>query len=773
MIRQDGRGPREAERGARAFLDEALAMSEPGADYRREVAALDALLADSTKSRALFHGPRAAGRSALLARWAGAVAERGDVKVAHVPISRAHGVALDREVLGLLCARLAPPRLRPLGVGEMRATIGDLLDGGREEDEGPLLLIIDGAEETIGFHLDASLLGRIGPGVRVVVAAEGEPRTWVSQLGWSEEETWILTLARVSGEVTAVTAAPREPDLLERAHSLLRVLSPAERADLERLLPASGDPIDPMILCSSAWLGAWMTRPDACLGFLSDVEAARACAAHVTLESDGQARSIALGDQARSALIEVSVRTLASAARREAEALASDLGDEGALRPDALPPLGEDTIDLRRILDDRAERAEALAALAAQLPEDARDDLVDWAYEAIRGTRTAYTDAALISVLACASSTRREAIARETASGLGDTASDVHLALDIAPFLPAEEGASVLRVAFDRANTLADDLDTIGEHAARLPDRHADDVWRWAAGLPEPACSVLRARIAPCLSHAIVSAGLEAALAGLCDLSASGGDYHAVSCALAVLAPHLAPASFDRALATARAVGAPLVSCADSRSAMIPFILRLATLGRTTEALETAAALNLQHDRWRARAALLSVLAGHERDQLAGEQVLELERADRGARSALLEDGIAGLARGIDGRRLADIACSTERLRPIAVVAAHLAGAERRALVEVAVEMARRLPEHDAEALFVMPRLARDMSGAEAAELFGRLLAYLVINERSSFLAHWNGDDFRILAPLLHQGGGDAAVVGAARAIVEVAARFP
>ncbi|APR88061.1 hypothetical protein A7982_13410 [Minicystis rosea] len=656
----------------------------------------------------------------------------------------------------------------------MWAAIGDLLEGGCDPDKGPLLLIIDGAEETIGFDLDASLVGRIGPGFRVIVAAEGEPPSWLPQFGWSEEDTWLLPLAHVSDEPAAVGAAARAPGSLERAHSLLRDLGPSERSELERLLRSSGDPINPMIFCSPAWLGAWMTRPDASLGFLSDIEVALAGAAHAALESDDSAaRCIALGDQVRCALVEVSVTTLASAARREAEALASDLEEEGALRPDAVPPLGEDAIDLGRVIDDGAERAEALAALAAQLPEDARGDLVDWAYAAIRGTRNEYADAGLVAILKCAGLARREAIAREAVNALGETASDVYLALNVAPFLSGDEGAAVVRVALDRATSLADDLDVIAEHAARISDQYADDVWGWSAGLPEPARSVLRARIAPRLSPGLASAGLEAALAGLCDLSASGGDYHAVSCALAVLAPYLGPSSFDRALATALAIGAPEVLCADARSAMIPFILRVAALGRTTEALAMAAGLYSEHHRWVARAALLSQLSGHDRDTLAGDLIQQLEHASRGERSALLETNAADLARGMDARRLADIARSTERLRPIAIIAAHLAGPERRALVTVAVDMARRVLERDAEALLVMPRLARDMSTADATELFGRLLAYLVVNERGSFLAYWNGDDFRILAPLLRQAGGEAAIVQAAHAIVDVAAWFP
>jgi hypothetical protein len=112
-------------------------------------------------------------------------------------------------------------------------------------------------------------------------------------------------------------------------------------------------------------------------------------------------------------------------------------------------------------------------------------------------------------------------------------------------------------------------------------------------------------------------------------------------------------------------------------------------------------------------------------------------------------------------------------MRALVAVAEQIGAPDRGALTAELAEAARRTPENYSEKLLVLPRLAGDMSAQDATYVFNRLVAYLSVNTRGSLLSYWNGDDFRLLVPLLLRSGGEAALLGAARAIVAVAAWFP
>lgn len=228
-----------------AFLDHYLDARSP---FFGRVGALDALDAwfASGSPRALLVADAGRGKSSLLARWFDRLrrcepAHGGRLHVALVPISIRFRHSREAEVVESLGRHVAGwhPGLRVAG-GERRwrDLIADGLRIAAPAGE-QFLLLVDGLDETVGWHADANLFPRrLGSGVRILATARRmagrDVEGWCEQLGWPVGETTPIALGRLA-----------EADLCEAAAAWWGL--PRDRAGLlgKRLHALSGG--DPLV----------------------------------------------------------------------------------------------------------------------------------------------------------------------------------------------------------------------------------------------------------------------------------------------------------------------------------------------------------------------------------------------------------------------------------------------------------------------------------------------------------------------------------------------
>jgi hypothetical protein len=176
-----------------AFLGEYVGGSDravPFGGRSRELEQLDAWLADGSSPFGLLVAEAGRGKSALLAQWAVEL-DRRAVKVAFLPISMRFNTADRPTAMGLLGERLRyladVSADLPSDPAEWAFEIESLL---REDDSKPLLLIIDGADETVGWNLSQHLKvpRDLGEGRRILISARIVGDRDLS--GWGQSFNW-------------------------------------------------------------------------------------------------------------------------------------------------------------------------------------------------------------------------------------------------------------------------------------------------------------------------------------------------------------------------------------------------------------------------------------------------------------------------------------------------------------------------------------------------------------------------------------------------------
>jgi hypothetical protein len=168
--------------------------------------ALAAWLEDSATRRCMLFGPAGAGKTLLCAAMADD-AQRASFVAAFIPIGRATGLALPAQVLGLLAAMLKeneePPA--PADPKRLRWAIRLAILNGRDEDEAPWLIVLDGVDELVCTPVEPNFdaVKDVGSRTHVLASVTGgidEAHAWCKRLGWKVEETTFVALEALTPE---------------------------------------------------------------------------------------------------------------------------------------------------------------------------------------------------------------------------------------------------------------------------------------------------------------------------------------------------------------------------------------------------------------------------------------------------------------------------------------------------------------------------------------------------------------------------------------------
>jgi len=271
--------PRVLSAAMSGFLDEYLGgpgVAVPFAGRDDELRRLDAWLAHPELPMALVVSEAGRGKSALLARWAAAQAERARIsaeapRVVFVPISLRFATALRGQAWKLLAHGLAAALGRALPEAQDAAALRAECVAALASvvgDAPRLIVILDGLDEAVDWAcgLDLDLCAAAGPAVKLVFSARTTPSlpaaAWRARLGIAEDRCTTLALDVLDREaVGALLAALGGAGL--RAAALD---APALAAELIRL--SEGDPLlvrlylDALIAGPGAHRLAWMTPAD-------------------------------------------------------------------------------------------------------------------------------------------------------------------------------------------------------------------------------------------------------------------------------------------------------------------------------------------------------------------------------------------------------------------------------------------------------------------------------------------------------------------------------
>jgi hypothetical protein len=201
-----------------------------------ELQELNEWLAAPGEPYALLLAQAGQGKSALLTRWAQRIASAGDGLVALAPVSIRFGTARRSALTGLLRARLGqllevpgeggPPADPDLSADDIQMYLREDQDPGR-----PLVVVLDGVDEAVGWAAGQELRFPIQPGsgVKVVVSARGlgsDAPLWERRLGWQAPARRLalgpLTLPGVAEVLRSVGAAElaSQPEAIRELHRL-------------------------------------------------------------------------------------------------------------------------------------------------------------------------------------------------------------------------------------------------------------------------------------------------------------------------------------------------------------------------------------------------------------------------------------------------------------------------------------------------------------------------------------------------------------------------
>lgn len=172
-----------------------------------ELSAFDTFLAQESHRCALLLAPTGRGKTALLIHWLKQVQINEQWTVVFAPISRRYQTASAQQTLGVLAEALAAfhgeqPQGYIVSPDQLRPVIADYLR--RDPPIGKrLLLVLDGLDEATGWSIGPDLFPRtIGSHLRIVVAAREQAQKtyvdWLTELGWTTQQTWNLSLPLLS-----------------------------------------------------------------------------------------------------------------------------------------------------------------------------------------------------------------------------------------------------------------------------------------------------------------------------------------------------------------------------------------------------------------------------------------------------------------------------------------------------------------------------------------------------------------------------------------------
>ncbi len=262
------------------FLDEYLGApgaAVPFAGRDAELRRLDAWLAHPGLPTALVVSEAGRGKSALLARWAAAQAERARSsaeapRVVFVPISLRFATALRGQAWKLLAHGLAAALGRTLPEAQDAAALRAecVASLASVAGEAPrLIVVLDGLDEAVDWAcgLDLDLCAAAGgPAVKLVFSARTTPSLsaadWRARLGIAEDRCTTLALDALDREAVGALLAALGGSGLGAA----ALDAPAIAAELIRL--SEGDPLlvrlylDALITGPAAHQLAWMTPAD-------------------------------------------------------------------------------------------------------------------------------------------------------------------------------------------------------------------------------------------------------------------------------------------------------------------------------------------------------------------------------------------------------------------------------------------------------------------------------------------------------------------------------
>lgn len=184
--------------GLRSFVREYL--EAPFGGRVKTIELLDHWFADPNNSRAVLAAEAGRGKSALLVQWAAKLSVEGKARVAFVPVSIRFHTALGPTFARMLRLRLAglagkTVALQATSIADEVAEIAALLREDQPEDEPPLLVILDGLDEAVGWTVGKgiSIPNELGRGVHILasarVLADCDADAWATKLGFQGRAT--------------------------------------------------------------------------------------------------------------------------------------------------------------------------------------------------------------------------------------------------------------------------------------------------------------------------------------------------------------------------------------------------------------------------------------------------------------------------------------------------------------------------------------------------------------------------------------------------------
>lgn len=178
----------------RDLIQEYLAAPFAGRD--REVTALHTWLSLPEAPLGLLAAEAGRGKSALLVRWSADVVAASTADLVYIPISIRFGTAHVAPVAKAIAGRLRHLMAgqQPIPINDPFAALDECKDilGTSWSGHRPLLVILDGLDEAIGWNPADLIPSSAGKGIKLLVAARGAATHWIEQLSWTSPRPFAL-----------------------------------------------------------------------------------------------------------------------------------------------------------------------------------------------------------------------------------------------------------------------------------------------------------------------------------------------------------------------------------------------------------------------------------------------------------------------------------------------------------------------------------------------------------------------------------------------------
>lgn len=205
-------------------------LAAPFAGRDREVAALHTWLRLPDTPLGLLAAEAGRGKSALLVRWSEEVVVAGVAGLVYIPISIRFGTAHAAPVAKAIAGRLRhlAPGKQPIPVNDPLAALDECKDilGTGWSGSRPLLVILDGIDEAIGWKASDLIPNSAGKGIKLLVAARGVAAHWIEQLSWTRPRSFQLdvldrpAIQDLVASVSELQAVAGDDEAIERFHTL-------------------------------------------------------------------------------------------------------------------------------------------------------------------------------------------------------------------------------------------------------------------------------------------------------------------------------------------------------------------------------------------------------------------------------------------------------------------------------------------------------------------------------------------------------------------------